>query len=494
MKTGFSGMKLALLFVLALAPSGRSASPEYFVPAHRVSGIGIARDDVSQDLLDVRTDHMVQSQTFSIMREAQALPGARRITANSKLQALFRTASERSGIPASLIEAISYLESWGDPKAESPAGPRGIMQISHATAASMGLRVVYATRYKSTREKVPVKSKKTGKTTYRTVTRKTPYKVMVRDDRMSPDRAIPAAAKYLAGMEQKYGGRDWAIFAYHCGQGCVNMMQDLTRRARGISQDQVTVPRMFFSSSPAWNRELYEAIQQQMQRDYSPTYWFRVQRAEQLLALYRRNPAEFASLAQEYKSQFVAAGRAPHRLAVWLKREDLVYHNDDDIRVDPSKKLARALDRPEYFGYMLKVAADDPANLEYFREAAPAAIGTLTYIAFETRRLFDETGHKGEKFKPLDVTSLVEPEEYGRLKNRPEVLSHSSGQVFDIDYSALPPAELECLRFVLNDLGWDGYLGFVEEGMDNLHIGCSPASRDFFTSVFHEAVGNKVKE
>jgi hypothetical protein len=40
---------------------------------------------------------------------------------------------------------------------------------------------------------------------------------------------------------------------------------------------------------------------------------------------------------------------------------------------------------------------------------------------------------------------------------------------------------------VLNDLGWDGYLGFVEEGMDSLHIGCSPDARDFFTSVFQEA-------
>src|ERR1700676_1872966 len=100
-----SGMKRALLFVLALfvldmAPIGRSANPEYFVPAHRVSGIGVARDDVSQDLLDVRTDLMIQSQTFSIMREAEALPGARRITGNSKLQALFRTASERTGLPA----------------------------------------------------------------------------------------------------------------------------------------------------------------------------------------------------------------------------------------------------------------------------------------------------------------------------------------------------------------------------------------------------------
>jgi hypothetical protein len=267
------------------------------------------------------------------------------------------------------------------------------------------------------------------------------------------------------------------------------MMQDLTRRARGISKSQLTVPRMFFSCSPAWNRELYEAIQQQMQRDYSPTYWFRVMRAEQLLALYRRDPAEFATLAQEYKSQFVTTGRAPHRLAVWLKREDLLYHNEDDIRADPGKKLTKALDRPDHFGYRLNIAADSTANLEYFREAAPAAIGTLTYIAFETRRLFDEMAHTGGKFQPLEVTSLVEPEEYSRLKGRPEALAHASGQVFDIDYAALPPAEVECLRFVLDDLGWDGFLGFVEDGRDNLHIGCSPASRAFFTSVFQEAVG-----
>jgi len=89
----------------------------------------------------------------------------------------------------------------------------------------------------------------------------------------------------------------------------------------------------------------------------------------------------------------------------------------------------------------------------------------------------------------LVVTSLVEPEDYASRRGRPEALSHCSGHVFDIDYSALPPAELECLRFVLSDLGWEGYLGFVEDGMDSLHIGCSPASREFFTKVFKEAAG-----
>ena len=93
----------------------------------------------------------------------------------------------------------------------------------------MGLKVVYATRYHVTTRRCRCEGQR--KPTYRTVTRKTPYKVLVRDDRMQPARAIPAAARYLAGMEQKFGGRDWAIFAYHCGQGCVRMMQEVTRGA-----------------------------------------------------------------------------------------------------------------------------------------------------------------------------------------------------------------------------------------------------------------------
>jgi hypothetical protein len=482
-------MKIAVLIFLTLAPMGQGGASEHFVPEHRVSGIGVARDDVSSELVQARTDLMIESQTFIIMREPQAVAGAKRIT-STKLQALFRSASQQSGMPAEVIEAVAYLESWGDAKAESPTGPKGIMQISEATARAMGLKVVHGTRYTITREKIPVKSK-SKKPKYRIVSHKTPYQVTLRDDRLVPERAIPAAGKYLAGMERKFGGRDWAIFAYHCGQGCVAEMQELTRRARGIPQDQETVARMFFSCSPVWNRELYEAVEQQMQRDYSPTYWFRIERAEQLLALYRRDPAAFVSLAEQYKSQFAGPNgrfnRAPHRLSVWLTRDDLVFHSWDDIHGDMGNRLVKAFDRPDYFGYSLRIAAADPSLLEDFSKASPAAIGTLTYIAFETRRLYEGLSGNLQKFQPLAITSLVEPEDYARQAGKPEALSHCSGQVFDIDYAGLPPGELECLRFVLDDLGWDGYLGFVEDGMDSLHIGCSPASRDFFTRVFLEA-------
>jgi hypothetical protein len=471
-------MRLLVLFGLCLALCAPAAPSTYFTPAHRVIGIGADREDLSAEQIDVRESRMIESQTFVIMREPQVLVGARRITADPKLRALFHSAAERSGIPAPLLEAVAYLESWGDPHAESPSGPKGIMQISEATARTMGLKVSYVTRYHVTREKVAVSTKSGGRK-FKTVTHREPYTVTVRDDRMTPARAIPAAANYLAGMEQKFGGIDWAIFAYHCGQGCVGEMLELTRRAHGIPKNQITVPRMFFSSSPVWNRELYEAVNQQMQRDYSPTYYFRVRRAEQLLDLYRRDPAAFAALQREYKSDLAPGPRAPHRLSVWLRRSDVVFHSNADIRA--ASNLVEALDRPEFFGYSLNLERGGPPR------ATPAAVGTLAYVAFETRRLYQNLRPKPQPFQALPVTSLVESEE-ALQSSRRESLAHASGQVFDIEYAGLPPGELECLRFVLDDLGWDGYLGFVEEGSANLHIGCSPSSRDFFTEVYEDAL------
>ncbi len=459
------------------------------MPAHRIAGIGIARDDISDELLEARVNLMVEDQTFAIMREPLAAPGARRITGDPKLQSLFRSAALRSGFPQPLLEAIAYLESWGDAKAESASGPRGIMQISEATARSMGLTVKRATRYRITRERVEVR-RKGKKPKYRTIVHRTPYVVTSRDDRLKPERAIPAAAKYLAGMEAKFGGRDWAIFAYHCGQGCVARMLDLTRSARGIPRDQITVARMFFSASPAWNRELYEAIQAEMQRDYSPTYWFRVMRAQQLLELHRRDPQAFVALADRYKSDF-SAQRAPHRLSVWLRRDDLVFHTGADLQ-GAGVALAKAFDRPAYFGYSLNILADSPSNVADLSQASPSAIGALAYIAFETRRLYEAVAPA--PFQPLQVVSLVEPEEYARQLTKREAMAHESGQVFDIDYSNLPPAEFECLRFVLQDLGWSGYLGFVDEGMNTLHVGCAPSARDFFTAVFEDASESQATE
>lgn len=457
---------------------------------------------MSDELLALRTDLMIGSQTFTIMREPQAVPGAERMTRSTRLRSIFRDAERRSGMPASLLEAISYLESWGVPDAESPAGPRGIMQIAEATARRMGLRIVRSKRYKTVKERVPVR-RKGRKPTYRTVRHRVPYYVTVRDERLMPEKAIPAAAVYLAQMEQRFGGRDWAIFAYHCGEGCVSDMLALTRAAKGMEGKTITVPRMFFSCSPAYNRELYEAITRQMERDYSPTYYFRVMRAQQLLALYRTDPDAFRALSEEYKSDFSTAVRAPNRLSVWLKKQDLLYRTCDDIKAAPDGALVKACDDPAFYGYTVETgakrpfAAFGPGDESYAYRASASTIGTLAYIAFETRRLYDALEVPHAPFEPLEVTSLVQPMEQtgadgsaSLVSTKPETVSHCSGQVFDIAYDRLPRSERECLRFILDDLGWYGYLGFVEEtqGSTDLHIGPAPSARQFFAQVYQDGL------
>ena len=307
------------------------------------------------------------------MREPCRSPARKRVTTTRNCSPCSAAASS-SGMPATLIEAIAYLESWGDARAESPAGPKGIMQISAATARSMGLKVLIATRYRVTRERSRSRqgqegAVRTSRTGLRTWSR-------IRDERLYPERAIPAAARYLAGMEQKFGGRDWAIFAYHCGQGCVAEMQELTRRARGIPKDELTVPRMFFSHSPAWNANCTRPSSSRCSAIGRPTYYFRIRRAEELLAMYRRDPGGLhRAWPSSTAASSSAAGRAPHRLSVWLKRDDMVFRSCDDIRVDLGKRLVRRWTGRTISATRLRVSPDTPADLEYFQQASPSRSG-----------------------------------------------------------------------------------------------------------------------
>ena len=90
-------MRLPYAFLLAFLPLVPAGGADHFTPTDRVSGIGISRDDVSDELLNVRMERMIESQTFSIMRDPQALPGAKRVVGSTKLQSLFRSAGAASG-------------------------------------------------------------------------------------------------------------------------------------------------------------------------------------------------------------------------------------------------------------------------------------------------------------------------------------------------------------------------------------------------------------
>jgi Transglycosylase SLT domain len=467
---------------------GWPVQSDYFIPSHRLPGIGAGRRALTGEILALRTEAMIQSETFTIMRDPQALAGARRIY-GSHLQRIFRDAERKSGFPASTLQAIAYLESWGNPKAESPTGPRGIMQISAATGRRMGLRITYSLRHRVVKVRKVVRRRR-GRPIYRTVRYRVAYTVLARDDRLSPERAIPAAAKYLAALEQRYGGRDWAIWAYHCGESCIAEFLSIARETRGLDDPPASVAKVFFDCSPVWNRPLYEAIHAQMGRDYSPTYWFRVMRAKQLLSMYHDDPPEFLDLVGEYKYRTAPAQRAPDRLSVWLNPLDLINEASDAIHAGQQLRLVDAPNDPDFFGFRIAGPGFLSAYDAWHSQASPSALGALAYIAFETRKLCEEAYGGGEPFVPLEVTALALPMESAGLQNGgtqvPRRVEHASGQVFDLSLAGIPADERECLRFVLDDLGWNGYLGFVEEppGSQTMHIGCSPEARNFFAEVF----------
>ena len=391
-------------------------------------------------------------------------------------------------MPASVIEAICYLESWGDPKAQSVTGPRGIMQISGATAATMGLRVTYATRYEDDAREGSGEGEGQGQ-----------GDLPDGHAKNAVQRywcATTACCRSAPSPRRRTTSLEWsASSAGAIGRFCVplrpglcGMMQEITRRARGIPAGQDDRGAYVFSPRARHGTgELYDAMQQQMQRDYSPTYWFRIRRAEQLLALYRRDPAEFASpgAGLQERLRYKRPGSAPSP-ACGSKKDDLVFRSDDDIRAAMGQRLVKGIDPARLLRLRLEACAPIP---DYLSEARrPSAVGTLAYIAFERRgACHEQMGAKGP-FRPLLVTSLVEPGDYASQRGKPEApVALFRSRVRYRLTSPLPPAELECLRLCSAISAGRSYLGFVEDGMDSLHIGCSPGSR----GILHEGYSRK---
>lgn len=95
------------------------------------------------------------------------------------------SAEQQYGLPAAMLERLLYQESrYRDDiitgRTKSPAGALGIAQFMPATAIEMGI------------------------------------------DPLNPRQAIPAAARYLAGLYKRFGTWSEALAAYNWGQGNVS--------------------------------------------------------------------------------------------------------------------------------------------------------------------------------------------------------------------------------------------------------------------------------
>lgn len=107
---------------------------------------------------------------------------------------LIRQAADANGVSYDLLRHLTFNESSFNAGAKSPTGPKGIMQMTAATGRAMGLNVF--------KEDNPA------------------------DDRYNPEKAIPAAAKLLAGFVKKSNGDELrAALMYNVGEGPTGMPQ-----------------------------------------------------------------------------------------------------------------------------------------------------------------------------------------------------------------------------------------------------------------------------
>lgn len=71
--------------------------------------------------------------------ETAAPAGAAPVAAASSLAGMIAGAARRQGLDPALVDAVVRVESGYDPKAVSPVGARGLMQLMPGTAAGLGV-------------------------------------------------------------------------------------------------------------------------------------------------------------------------------------------------------------------------------------------------------------------------------------------------------------------------------------------------------------------
>ncbi len=293
---------------------------------------------------------------------------------------LIEQATAGSGVPADLVEGMVFLESAGRPDVvagSDAASAAGLGQILAETATNLlGMHVDLAASRQLTDQIASATAAGDGALVASLQAQRRAV-----DDRFVPALALAGTMRYLDMARHKFGRVDLAVESYHMGMG--NLDGALRAWSGDHSSDTATVvrahdlgyTRLYFDCSPlarpaAWAKLAGFG-------DQSSAYLWKVLAAEDIMRLYREDPAALKATAALQTAAPSAA---------------LALHPDPQ---PATSGLARLVNDPAGTGYAIS-----PTLPPGGRRLQPSALATLTEMAGVVRRIAPTA-------QPLAVTSAL---------------------------------------------------------------------------------------
>lgn len=380
-------------------------------------------------------------------------------------RSLIEKAVDGSGFEADLVEAIVFLESGGRPEViagDDPAAASGLTQILAETAQNfLAMDVdLDQSRRLTVRIAGAVKRGDVGEAEVLREQRRTV------DARFDPEQALAGTVRYLTTAREQLGRDDLAVVSYHMGIG--NLSNVLRAYAPGadlavpdlVEEEDLSWARVFFDTAPDRNSGAHELLARL--GDDSPTYFWRVLAAQEIMRLYRedRNRLQELDLLHAAKRSAEEVLHPPFESERFADATDLQQAWADDV-LHPLPNV------PGRFGFAVDRTMGELAPrlgqpTELYRGLGAEALAALVYIGTRVQAL-------SGAIQPLEVTSSVRDDPYQQLlrSGNPEAAQgyslHTTGFAFDIRRRYESGAQAQAFQFLLDDLTARNLIAWVRE-------------------------------
>ncbi len=432
------------------------------VPRQNLTGDPLAYTDADGAGLEVDA-----AFAFSHALYAKS-PGG--VSTAARRTAVFRPLIEEavagSGVDADMLEAIVFLESGGRANViagDDPSRASGLTQILAETGKNfLGMKIDLAESRRLTAA-ILVAAKAGDQVAVEDLQARR----RLVDERFVPAAALAATVRYLVTARERVGRDDLAVVSYHMGIGNLSRVIRAYTHSRTdapipalVRDGQLSWVRIFFDTTPSRNVGAHWLLARL--GDDSPSYYWRVLAAREIMRLFRDDPARLAELDALHAAKASAEevlhppGSTDRFMNAAELRQAWQTHLLQPLPNDPGR-LWFAVDPT-----MGELATELNQPKRLYRGLRPEALALLVYLA---RRVHDLSGAT----QPLAVTSSIRDQTYQDLlrSGNPEATKgyslHTTGYAFDIRRKYESTAQAEAFQYELDDLRNRGLITWVRE-------------------------------